>query len=708
MSRHLPVLNREGEVIGVNVFELFAKIALDTKDYEKGLSDSESKTQKFAQALGNGLKTAAKIGTAAVTAASTAVVALTKQSIESYAEYEQLIGGVQTLFSGTQKSFQELEAEMTAQGKTTTEVVAKWAEYQKGVTTVASNAANAYKTAGMSANEYMSTVTSFSASLIQSLDGDTAKAAEVADRAITDMSDNANKMGTDISMIQNAYQGFAKQNYTMLDNLKLGYGGTKEEMARLIEDASKMAAVQKELGITVKEGDMSFGNIANAISVVQKNMGIMGTTAKEAGTTIQGSLSSTKAAWSNLLTGMADEEADFDQLIENFVTSIVGDGTKTNKGLFGNILPRIEVALGGIGDLVAKLAPYVVGEIPVLIETVLPSMIEAVVGLVTVVGTTISDNAPMLLQSALDLLTALDGALIDNLPMLIDTVPSLLTQLATWLGENAGTFAQSAVDLIVGLAESLVSNLPELIPAIISIITQLVTTLTEPDNLALLLDAALAIIIAIAEGLINSIPNLITACLDILGNIISFFSDDEQKQKVRNTALELGKRLIEGLWEGVKAMGRWMRDKLFGWFDDLIGDVKENQEIHSPSKLWARIIGKPVGQGVGVGAIEGLEESEAMIQDKLDNMVADVESRTVEVTPKIETATASGAVAGVDFNALASTSIDGIASIAKSVDYNALVNASLEGIGVLVDLFTSGNAKVGVDNTRDLRRALNA
>lgn len=687
---------------------MFAKLGLDTKEYDKGLSDSESKTKKFGHALGEGLKVAGKIGVAAVSAASTAIVALTKQSIESYAEYEQLVGGVQTLFSGTQKSFQELEAEMTAQGKTTTEVVAKWAEYQKGVTTVTSNAANAYKTAGMSANEYMSTVTSFSASLIASLEGDTAKAAEVADRAITDMSDNANKMGTDISMIQNAYQGFAKQNYTMLDNLKLGYGGTQEEMKRLIADAAKMTDVQKELGIVVKDGDMSFANIANAISVVQKNMGIMGATAKEAGTTIEGSLNSMKAAWANVLTGMADEEADFERLIDNLVTTIVGDGTDTNLGVLGNIMPRIEVALGGIGDLIARLAPFVVEQIPVLVDSVLPSMIEAVVGLVTAIGTTLTDNAPLLIQHVLDLVLVLGQGLVENAPALVESVIQTIESIARWLGEYSGVLIDGAIALIVSLANMLVENLPELIPSIIILIIEIVDALTNPDNLALLLDAALAIIWAIAEGLIQSLPNLVTALTDIIDNIVSFFTDEEQRKKVGDTALDLGKRLVEGIWEGVKAMGRWMRDKLFGWFDDLIGDVKEDQEIHSPSRLWARIIGKPVGQGVGVGAIEGLEESEKMIQDKLDSMVADVESRTVEVTPKIETATATGAVAGVDFNALASTSIDGIASIAKSVDYNALVNASLEGIGVLVDLFTSGEAKVGVDNTRDLRRALNA
>ena len=575
------------------------------------------------------MKTAAKVGAAALSAAATGVVALTKASVANYAEYEQLVGGVETLF------------------KKSSDTVMKYAE-------------NAYKTAGLSANEYMETVTSFSASLLQSLGGDTEKAAKAADQAITDMSDNANKMGTSMEMIQNAYQGFAKQNYTMLDNLKLGYGGTKEEMERLLADAEKLSGQKFDIS--------SYADIVEAIHVVQTEMGITGTTADEAGRTISGSAGAMKAAWQNLITGIADDNADFEGLIDNFVTSLVGDGTEQNLGVFGNLLPRIEVALGGVGDLIAKLAPYIAEEIPTLIETVLPSMIEAVVGLVTVVGTTISDNAPMLLQSALDLLTALGGALIDNLPMLIDTVLSLLTQLATWIGENAGTFAESAIDLIVGLAGSLLMNLPEMIPAIISIITQLVTTLTEPDNLALLLEAALAIILAIADGLIQSIPDLLVACLDILGNIVSFFTDEEQKKKVKDTALELGKRLVEGLWEGVKAMAGWLKEKLFGWFDGLIGDVKEDQEIHSPSRKWARVLGKPMGQGVGVGAVEGLEDAERLIQREMDGMTAsistDINSSRTKKTPANET--------------------------------NELLTN-------LINLFESGKAKTSVSNAREMR-----
>ena len=281
----------------MNVFDLFAKISLDTGDYEQELGEAGEKTSSFAGKLKGGLATAAKVGVAALTAAAAGIAALTKVSIEGYADYEQLAGGVDTLFKDTSDKVQEY-------------------------------AANAYKTAGLSANEYMETVTSFSASLLQSLGGDTEKAAQTADLAITDMADNANKMGTAMESIQNAYQGFAKQNYTMLDNLKLGYGGTKEEMQRLLDDAEKLSGKKFDLS--------SYADIVEAIHVVQTEMGVTGTTALEASSTIQGSIASMKAAWTNFIVGMADPEQDFDALLGGLVDSVVTVGD--------NLLPRIQMA----------------------------------------------------------------------------------------------------------------------------------------------------------------------------------------------------------------------------------------------------------------------------------------------------------------------------------------------------------------------------
>ena len=281
----------------------------------------------------------ANLGTQAINGAingmkqmASAVIDLGKQAIQSYAEYEQLVGGVETLF------------------KDSSDVVQNYAN-------------NAYKTAGLSANEYMETVTSFSASLLQSLNGDTEQSAKVADMAITDMSDNANKMGTSMESLQNAYQGFAKQNYTMLDNLKLGYGGTKSEMERLLQDATALSGVEYDIS--------NLSDVYTAIHVIQEELGVAGTTSLEASTTISGSLASMKSAWGNLLTGIADENANFGELINNFVDSILT--------FADNLLPRIQTTIQGMGQLVSglltELVPEIVYAIPPLIESTLPTLI---------------------------------------------------------------------------------------------------------------------------------------------------------------------------------------------------------------------------------------------------------------------------------------------------------------------------------------------
>lgn len=311
------------------------KVIIDTELDDKGLKSGLSGLGSKATSAISGV---AKAATAAGVAAAAGVVSLTKKAVAAYSEYEQLVGGVETLF------------------KESAGVIMDYAN-------------NAYMTAGLSANKYMETVTSFSASLLQSLGGDTAKAAQYADRAVIDMSDNANKMGTAIASIQWAYQGFAKQNYTMLDNLKLGYGGTKEEMQRLIHDASQMTDIQTKLNTAVKDGDMSFANIVNAIHVMQDSLGILGTTELEAATTIQGSLNMTKASWENLLTALGDPAGNVDQAVDKFVKSL--------ETLGENALPIIENAMYGIAEMIDKLAPIIAERIPTIVSTILPPLISA-------------------------------------------------------------------------------------------------------------------------------------------------------------------------------------------------------------------------------------------------------------------------------------------------------------------------------------------
>ena len=333
----------------MELFKLFGTIALDNTNANQGIDETTDKAEKahpkisaaFAK-IGDAAVKAGKVIATGLAAGGAAIGALAKQSLDSYADYEQLVGGVETLF------------------KDSGEAVMEYAN-------------NAYKTAGLSANEYMETVTSFSASLLQGLGGDTAKAADVANRAITDMSDNANKMGTSMDMIQNAYQGFAKQNYTMLDNLKLGYGGTQSEMARLINDSGVLGDAFVVTAETVN--DVSFDKIIEAIGVIQDRMGITGTTAKEASETISGSLASTKSAWKNLLTGIADENQDIGGLLTNLIDS----GTTA----LGNIVPRIVQILSGISAALPQVMAVISAELPVLMESLLPGLVDGAMALMT-------------------------------------------------------------------------------------------------------------------------------------------------------------------------------------------------------------------------------------------------------------------------------------------------------------------------------------
>lgn len=435
----------------------YAKSVKSTGDKSKEASEQSS---KFANALKSGLGTAVKVSAAAIGVAATGVAALTKSAVDNFAEYEQLVGGVETLF-------------------------------KKNSDTVQQYAANAFKTAGLSANEYMETVTSFSASLLQSLGGNTAAAAEVADRAITDMSDNANKMGTDMQMIQNAYQGFAKQNYTMLDNLKLGYGGTKEEMQRLLDTANEY---NRQQGINTDYQIENYADIVEAIHAVQTEMGITGTTAAEAATTIQGSLSSMGAAWQNLVTGIADENADFETLIDNFVESAAT--------ALDNLLPRVKTSLEGIGKLVTELSPIIAEAIPELVNDVLPSIIQAAVNLVTALVNALVDNGDMIANTALDIIDMLVQALVDN----------------------AYSVTNGAVTLIITLVNGISDRLPDLIPAAVQIILQIVKGLA--DNSGALIAAAGQLVVSLGVGLIEAIPELIPAtwaiCESIADGIVNY------------------------------------------------------------------------------------------------------------------------------------------------------------------------------------------
>lgn len=351
----------------MELFRLLGTIAVENTDAVKALKETsaegektESKLSSAVEKIGGAAAKVGKVVAAGVAATATAIGTITTIAVKNYADYEQLVGGVETLF------------------KDSASKVIGYAE-------------NAYQTAGMSANEYMETVTGFSASLLQSLGGDTEKAADYANRAITDMADNANKMGTSMESIQNAYQGFAKQNYTMLDNLKLGYGGTKEEMARLIADAAKMKDVQEELGITVDASSMSYGNIVNAIHVMQTEMGIAGATQAEAASTISGSIGMLKASWTNFVTGLADENADLSTLMDSVIDSFVT--------VVDNIAPKFIEALPKLVGAVEYMVGGIAGYLPDIVKTLLPSLLSATMSLLQSITSFVIKGLPDIVSS---------------------------------------------------------------------------------------------------------------------------------------------------------------------------------------------------------------------------------------------------------------------------------------------------------------------
>lgn len=394
--------------MGLTAMTLDALIKLDDSDFKKGLAGAEDKCKGFGDKvskLGSGIAKVGKMAGAVVGAASVAVGKLALDSVQAYSEYEQLVGGVETLFG-------------TASGK------------------VMEFAHQAFKTAGVDANTYMETVTSFSASLLQSLGGDTEKAADIADMAMIDMADNANKMGTDMSAIQNAYQGFAKQNYTMLDNLKLGYGGTKTEMERLLKDAEK---IQRKQGKIVTYSIDNLSDVYEAIHVVQTELGITGTTAEEADSTIQGSTARMKAAWNNLKVAMVDPNANIGDAITDMIDSA--------KIALKNWAPAFKNALKGIGSAISEIMPVLASELPGLISENLPYLISAAVDICTALATAIVDNAGIIIDGIGQVFQAVGAALEDSDSDIFKAVGSVLTFIGNLIRDPEGTIAQAWNDL---------------------------------------------------------------------------------------------------------------------------------------------------------------------------------------------------------------------------------------------------------------------
>lgn len=512
----------------MDVFDLFAKISLDSSEYDKGLDEAKSKGDSASSSIGSAfskmgsiLGGIGKTVAVGVGAASAGVIALSKESLDAYGNYEQLVGGVNKLYGNMGQSLDEYVKNAQSQGMAAEEAEAKWHYLEKAQTDVLENAKNAYKTSGLSANQYMETATSFSAALISSLEGDTVKAAEQTEVAMRAMSDNVNTFGTSMDSVQNAFMGFSKQNYTMLDNLKLGYGGTKKEMERLIEDANKYAEANgKAADLSID----SFSDIVTAIQYIQEEQNIAGTTAREAASTIQGSMAMTKSAWENLVAGFSNPDADLGQLISNVVDSATI--------AFGNLMPAIERGLEGIASFVDKIAPILSENLPKVFDTVLPVAIKALTSLAESLSKSLVDIINVLVEqiptlvtglmpAALQIIEQLGQGFITAAPVLLDAAIQILGMFGTMLIENLPTLVSSIAELISGLAQMISDNAPAMVTGAITLITTLATSLLE--NLPVVLEAILQIIMAVAQGLIENIPLLISSIGQILESIFQFF-----------------------------------------------------------------------------------------------------------------------------------------------------------------------------------------
>ena len=551
-------------------------------NFGKAEDDAGEKTTRLGDIIkGNLISSAIISGIKALGSAmkevGSAVLNIGKQALESYADYEQLVGGVETLF-------------------------------KDNAGTVENYANNAYKTAGLSANEYMETVTSFSASLLQSLNGDTAKSAQVADMAITDMSDNANKMGTDMTMIQNAYQGFAKQNYTMLDNLKLGYGGTKEEMERLLADAEKITGIKYDIS--------NLNDVYQAIHVIQGEIGITGTTAKEASTTIQGSVASMQSAWQNMLTGIASGNTEnIGNLVNNLTDSVITAGQ--------NILPRVQEIANGIVNVLPQIVEKINENLPMLLESgtqilqtlingftqSLPNLMPMITNLVTTLLTFLIENLPTIINAGVQILLSLVQGIAQSLPQLIPTVVDAIITIVDNLINNIDLIIDAGIQLLLGLAQGLINAIPQLIEKIPTIISNLINAIT--NNIPKLIEMGITLIVKLAEGLIKAIPQLISKIPEIIGALVSGFGN------YMSNICAIGKNIVSGIWEGISGAASWLWDKITGWCSGIVDGIKGFFGIHSPSKLFKEQIGTNLALGVG----EGFSDSMKDVAQEMSNSI---------------------------------------------------------------------------------------
>ena len=526
------------------------------KNMNESMKDATNSASKMSSVMKGIGSSAIKVGkglAVAGAAAATAVTALVSKSVGAFADYEQLTGGVETLFGAGGRSVEEYAQSV---GKSVSDVQGKYDSLMSAQNVVLENANKAYMTAGMSANEYMDTVTGFSASLISSLGGDTNKAADYANSALVDMSDNANKMGTNMTDIQNAYQGFAKQNYTMLDNLKLGYGGTQAEMKRLLSDAQKITGQKYDIS--------SFADITQAIHAIQTQMDITGTTAKEASTTISGSWGSLKAAFENTLVSLTTGGKMFDQSLDALV-----DSAKT----FGqNVIPAITGALSGVGSLIESLAPVIVAELPSMVSDILPHLVSAAKSLVTglisqlpALGKAVLDAIPSIFDGMTDVIgESFVGKLKGSFEGLKNTITDTFSNIGPMLKDfcegGISTFCD-ALSTAMDLASGAISVIEALSPVIGAVAGAIITykgavllwnAAETAKNVVMGISTAAQWALNVAMTA-NPIGIVIVAIGALVGAFIVLWNKSEGFRNFWINLWEKVKAIVTSAWEGIKA-----------------------------------------------------------------------------------------------------------------------------------------------------------
>lgn len=546
---------------------------IDTSAYKKGAGDIDSankdiekSTDKTGSKASSMFSAIGKTTGVALTAVAAGLTAMAVSSVKSFAQYEQLVGGVETLF------------------KNSSEQVLEYAN-------------SAYKTSGLSANQYMEQATSFSATLLQGLGGDTAKATEYANKAIIDMSDNANKMGTDIGMIQNAYQGFAKDNFTMLDNLKLGYGGTATEMARLVNDSGVMGDSFKATAENVK--DIPFDQLIEAIHVTQTELGITGTTALEASQTISGAFGSTTAAWKNVITSFGTGS---NEQIQAAIDGLIESAT--------NLVTNVSAILPNVLEGITRFAQSMLQNLPTIIQQLLPTFVKIII----MATDTIITMLPMLMKAGVQLIVALVQGLAREAPTLIPKMIDGIMEMINSIIQQLPLLIESGIKLLVALVQGLAKAIPQLIKYIPEVISTLITEITKPSVLIQLISAALQIILAIALGLVQAIPQLIAVIPTIIAKLIAKIAETDW--------IQIGKNILRGIGDGIANMGGWLAQKAVAAVNKAKDAIKNFFGIKSPSTVMRDEVGKMIGAGMAIG----IDDSSKDVQKSMQSLTGGIPS----------------------------------------------------------------------------------